>query len=48
VRAIRDRTNKQIEGVLNAQQVNTYRQMFEQQRPGGDSGKQNGASDETP
>jgi hypothetical protein len=40
VRAIRDRTNKQIEGVLNAQQVATYRQLFEQQqqqRPGGDS-----------
>jgi len=39
-RAIRDRTNKQIEGVLNAQQVTTYRQLFEQQqrqRPGGDS-----------
>jgi hypothetical protein len=40
VRAIRDRTNKQIEGVLNAQQLTTFRQMFEQQqqqRPGGDS-----------
>jgi hypothetical protein len=37
VRAIRDRTNKQIEGVLNAGQLTTYRQLFEQQRPGGDS-----------
>jgi len=40
VRAIRDRTNKQIEAVLNAQQVTTYRQIFEQQhqqRQGGDS-----------
>jgi hypothetical protein len=31
-RAIRDRTNKQIEAVLNAQQVTTYRQMFEQRQ----------------
>jgi len=37
VRAIRDRTDKQIEGVLNAQQLTIYRQLFEQQRPGGDS-----------
>jgi len=40
VRAIRDRTNKQIEGLLNAQQLTTYRQLFEQQqqqRPGSDS-----------
>ena len=40
VRAIRDRTNKQIEGVLNPQQLTTFRQLFEQQqqqRPGGDS-----------
>jgi hypothetical protein len=39
-RAIRDRTNKQIEGVLNAQQLTTYRQLFElqqQQRPTGDT-----------
>src|ERR1700674_3966313 len=38
VRAIRDSTNKQIEGLLNAQQLTTYRQLFEQQqqqRPGG-------------
>jgi hypothetical protein len=37
VRAIRDRANKQIEGALNAQQLTTYRQLFEQQqqqRPG--------------
>jgi hypothetical protein len=40
VRAIRDRTNKQIEGVLNPQQATTYRQLFEQgqqQRSAGDS-----------
>jgi len=37
VRAIRDRTNKQIEGLLNAQQLTTFRQLFEQQRTGGDS-----------
>jgi hypothetical protein len=43
VRAIRDRTNKQIEGVLNAQQLTTYRQLFEQQqRPGGDSASRRG------
>jgi hypothetical protein len=44
-RAIRDRTNKQIEGVLNAQQLTTYRQLFEQQqqqRPGGDSASRHG------
>jgi len=35
--AIRDRTNKQIEGLLNAQQLTTFRQLFEQQRTGGDS-----------
>jgi hypothetical protein len=32
MRAIIDRTNKQIEGVLNAEQLTTYRQMFEQQQ----------------
>ena len=40
VRAIRDRTNKQIEAVLNPQQLTTFRQLFEQgqqQRPAGDS-----------
>jgi hypothetical protein len=45
VRAIRDRTNKQIEAVLNAQQLTTYRQLFEQQRPqrpGGDSASRRG------
>jgi len=43
VRAIRDRTNKQIEGVLNAQQLTTYRQLFEQQqRQGGDSTSRRG------
>ncbi len=39
-RAIRDRTNKQIEAVLNPQQLTTFRQLFEQgqeQRPRGDS-----------
>ncbi|HEY8832295.1 MAG TPA: hypothetical protein VIM21_07275 [Gemmatimonadaceae bacterium] len=43
-RAIRDRTNKQIEGLLNAQQVMTYRQLFEQhqQRTGGDSASRRG------
>src|ERR1700674_5638670 len=38
VRAIRDRTNKQIEAVLNPQQLTTFRQLFEQgqqQRPAG-------------
>ena len=35
VRAIRDRTNKEIEAVLNPQQVTIYRQFFEpgQQQP---------------
>jgi hypothetical protein len=43
VRAIRDRTNKQIEAVLNPQQVTTYRQLFEQQqRPSGDSASRRG------
>jgi hypothetical protein len=45
VRAIRDRTNKQIEGVLNTQQLTTYRQLFEQkqqQRPGSDSASRRG------
>jgi hypothetical protein len=40
VRAIRERTNKQIETVLNPQQLTTFRQLFEQgqqQRPAGDS-----------
>ena len=40
VRAIRDRTNKQIEAVLNPQQLTTFRQLFEQgqqQRAPGDS-----------
>ena len=39
-RAIRDRTNKQIEAVLSPQQLTTFRQLFEQgqeQRPRGDS-----------
>jgi len=27
--AIRDSTNKQIEGLLNAEQLTTYRQLFE-------------------
>jgi len=40
VRAIWERTNKQIEPVLNQQQLTTFRQMFEQgqqQRSPGDS-----------
>jgi Spy/CpxP family protein refolding chaperone len=40
VRAIRERTNKQIEAVLNPQQLTTFRQLFEQgqqQRPARDS-----------
>ena len=40
VRAIWERTNKQIEAVLNQQQLRTFRQMFEQgqqQRSTGDS-----------
>jgi hypothetical protein len=39
-RKIRDRTNKQIETVLNPEQLTTFRQLFEQgqqQRPPGDS-----------
>ena len=39
MRAIRERTNKQIEAVLNPQQLTTFRQLFEQgqqQRPAGD------------
>jgi hypothetical protein len=44
VRAIRDRTNKQIEAVLNAQQLATYRQLFEKQRPGGDSASRRGGA----
>jgi hypothetical protein len=39
MRAIRDRTNKQIEAVLNPQQLVTFRQLFEQgqqQRPARD------------
>jgi hypothetical protein len=43
VRAIRDRTNKQIESVLNPQQLTTFRQMFEQ-RPAGDSASRRGSS----
>lgn len=45
-RAIRDRTNKQIEGILNAQQLTTYRQLFEQQQqhPAGDTARHGGAS----
>jgi uncharacterized membrane protein YgcG len=42
VRAVRDRTNKQIEGVLNAQQLTIYRQLFEQRRQGGDSASRRG------
>jgi hypothetical protein len=42
VRALRDRTDKQIEGVLNAQQLTIYRQLFEQQRPSGDSASRRG------
>jgi hypothetical protein len=40
VRAIRERTNKQIEAVLNPEQLTTFRQLFEQgqqQRQAGDS-----------
>ena len=32
VLAIRDSTNKQIEGLLNAEQLTTYRQLFEHQQ----------------
>jgi hypothetical protein len=42
MRAIRDSTNKQIEAVLNPQQLTTFRQLFEQGqqlRPTSDSGQ---------
>ena len=42
MRAIRDSTNKQIEAVLNPQQLTTFRQLFEQGqqlRPAGDSAR---------
>lgn len=42
VRAIIDRANKQIEGILTAQQLTTFRQLFEQPRPGGDSASRRG------
>jgi hypothetical protein len=45
MRAIRERTNKQIEAVLNPQQLTTFRQLFEQgqqQRPAGDSASRRG------
>jgi hypothetical protein len=45
VRALRDSTNKQIEAVLNPQQLTTFRQLFEQgqqQRPAGDSASRRG------
>ena len=44
-RAIRDRADKQIETLLNPQQVTIYRQMFErpQQRPAGDSASRRGS-----
>jgi hypothetical protein len=45
MRAIRDRADKQIEGLLNAQQLTIYRQLFEQPqqpRPGGDSASRRG------
>jgi hypothetical protein len=42
VRAIRDRANKRIEAVLNPQQLTTFRQLFEQQRPAGDSASRRG------
>ena len=46
VRAIRDRADKQIEKLLNPEQVTIYRQMFErpQQRPAGDSASRRGTS----
>ena len=47
VRAIRDRTNKQIEAVLNPQQLTTFRQLFEQgqqQRPAGDTASRRGGA----
>ena len=42
MRALRDSTNKQIEAVLNPQQLTTFRQLFEQGqqlRPAGDSAR---------
>jgi hypothetical protein len=45
MRAIRDSTNKQIEAVLNPQQLTTFRQLFEQgqqKRPAGDSASRRG------
>jgi Spy/CpxP family protein refolding chaperone len=45
LRTIRERTNKQIEAVLNPQQLTTFRQLFEQgqqQRPAGDSASRRG------
>jgi hypothetical protein len=45
MRAIRDSTNKQIEAVLNPQQLTTFRQLFEQGqqlRPAGDSASHRG------
>ncbi len=45
VRAIRERTNKQIETVLNPEQLTTFRQLFEQgqqRRPAGDSASRRG------
>ena len=46
MRAIMDSTNKQIEAVLNPQQLTTFRQLFEQGqklRPAGDSASHRGA-----
>jgi hypothetical protein len=42
VLAIGDRANKRIEAVLNPQQLTTFRQLFEQQRPAGDSASRRG------
>jgi hypothetical protein len=45
MRAIMDTTNKQIEAVLNPQQLTTFRQLFEQGqrlRPAGDSASRRG------
>ena len=42
MRALRDSTNKQIEAVLNPQQLTTFRQLFEQGqqlRPAGDTAR---------
>jgi len=47
LRAVRDSTNKQIEAVLNPQQLTTFRQLFEQGqqlRPAGDSASHRGGS----